>query len=60
MKAKEKALLIEKAIKLAYGSLESHLPFTHKKTKLGMGANHFHKKCVKEYAELISILSKLY
>ena len=48
---------IERAIKLVYDSLESHLKYTHIKTSEGI---LFHKKCVAEYAEIIKILSELY
>jgi hypothetical protein len=57
MKAVEKAKMIERAIKLAYDSLDSHLRYTYVKSSEGQ---LFHKKCVVEYAEIISILSKLY
>ena len=52
---REKA--IERAIKLVWGSLESHLRYTHVRTEEGM---QFHKDCVKEYSELLMILSDLY
>jgi hypothetical protein len=56
---KEKAVQIEKAIRLVWGSLESHLYFTHD-GELARGENHaFHKKCCAEYAEVIKILAGL-
>ena len=48
---------IDKAIRLTYDSLQSHLRYTYIKTTEG---NKFHKNCVKEYAEIIKILSDLY
>lgn len=47
---------IEKAIRLTWDSLQSHLKYTQIKTTEGIA---FHKKCVKEYAETIKILSEL-
>jgi hypothetical protein len=55
---KQRAREIEKAIRLAYSSLESHLPYTHKKHV--DGSMKFHRECIREYSEIISILSKLY
>lgn len=54
----ERARKIEKAIRIAYDSLQSHLPYTHQKSK--DGSMEFHRKCIAEYAEIIFILSKLY
>lgn len=48
---------IERLIRLTWSSLESHLQYTHKKTSEGCG---FHKKCVKDYAETIKLLTELY
>ncbi len=53
LRAKE----VERAMRLVWSSLESHLIFTHRKSTEGI---KFHKKCVREYAELLDILSKLY
>lgn len=47
---------IERAIRLTWDSLESHLKYTHVSTSEGY---NFHIKCVKEYAEVIKILSEL-
>ena len=47
---------IEKALRLTWDSLQSHLKYTRIKTTEGIG---FHKKCVKEYAETLKILSEL-
>lgn len=57
MNANQRARLIERAIRLAYDSLQSHLRYTYAKSSEGTA---FHKKCVREYAEIISILVKLY
>lgn len=54
IKRKEK---IERAMRLAWSSLESHLKWTYCKSAEG---KIFHMHCVKEYSELIKILSELY
>ena len=46
---------IERAIRIAWDSLQSHLRYTYAKSSEG---KKFHKKCIREYAEIISILSK--
>lgn len=48
---------IEKAIRITWASLESHLPYTHGKSPEG---TDFHRKCVKEYIALLVHLSNLY
>ena len=53
----EKAKKIDRAIRLTWESLESHLHWTHKKSSEGL---KFHRKCIKDYAEIIKILSELY
>lgn len=45
---------LERAIRLVWTSLESHLPWTYKKSSEG---KKFHRKCVKEYAETIKIIA---
>ncbi len=52
-----RAKKIEQAIKLTYDSLQSHLKYTHAHSSEGQ---KFHIKCVKEYAEVIKLLSELY
>ena len=47
---------IERAIRLTWESLQSHLYWTHSKSSEG---KQFHKKAIREYAEIISILSEL-
>ena len=47
---------IERAIRLTWGSLESHLLWTHRKSSEGQ---KFHKRCVKDYAETLKILAEL-
>lgn len=49
--------IIERLLQLINDSLESHLPWTHKKSAEGTG---FHITCVKEYAEMMYLVSKLY
>ena len=51
---------IEKAIRTVWDSLESHLMYTHSGKLPPHETREFHKKCIKEYAEVISILSQLY
>lgn len=53
----KRAAKIDKAIRLAWESLESHLHWTHNKSSEGI---KFHRKCINEYAEIIKILSELY
>ena len=55
---------IVKAIRLTWSSLESHLKWTYAPIdkhcrEVEEEDNDFHKKCVKEYAEIIKILSDL-
>jgi len=57
MTKKKRAKLIEKAIRLTWSSLESHLRYTHVKSSEG---DKFHRKCIREYAELIDAISQLY
>lgn len=56
-KPKDKAKIIERLMRLTYSSLESHLRYTHIKTPEGVS---FHKRCVKDYAETMYLISKLY
>lgn len=55
-KKDKEAKIIERNLRLAWSSLESHLWATHNKSAEG---KRFHKQCVKEYAETIYNLSKL-
>lgn len=48
---------IERAMRLAWSSLESHLPYTHGKSPEG---TKFHIKCVKEYLQIMENLGNLY
>lgn len=62
-KTNERAKLIEDALRLVWSSLESHLEHTHQTKRLNKKSGEsltFHKKCVREYARLIEILSRLY
>jgi hypothetical protein len=52
----ERSSKIERAIRLTWGSLQSHLDATHDLSH----DRAFHRKCVQEYAEIIKILSELY
>jgi len=51
---------IEKGLRLAWSSLESHLYYTHSGKTPRNENKAFHKKCVKEYSEIIRILTSLY
>ena len=55
-----KAKEIEKAIRLAWSSLESHLQYTHSGRLIRDEDRDFHKKCIEEYADIIKVLSQLY
>lgn len=68
-----RAAKIRQAIKLAWGSLDSHLEWTthrvypkkrltalEKKLIKENGGVIFHRKCIAEYAKLIKLLSELY
>lgn len=57
---KLKAKKIDKAIRLAIGSLKSHLYYTHDGELVRGEDQKFHRKCVQEYATLIKLLSELY
>ena len=55
---KQRAKTIDKAIRLTWESLESHLHWTsHKDTGV---KKKFHKQCVKDYAKTIKLIAKLY
>lgn len=55
-----KAKEIDKAIRLAWSSLESHLQYTHSGKLVRDEDRDFHKKCIEEYADIIKVLSQLY
>lgn len=57
MKKNRKPKQIERGIRLAWSSLDSHLRYTYLKS---WEKEAFHKRCVVEYAELIKILASLY
>lgn len=56
---KEKKII--RALRLVWDSLDSHLDDTANRRLKGgiVGSRQFHKKCVREYAEIIKILSEL-
>lgn len=57
----ERAKNVEVGMNLVWSSLQSHLPYTYQKNGLARNeSNAFHKKCVKEYVELMNVLLKLY
>lgn len=53
----KRAKSVEKIIKLAYDSLQSHLPYTYLKTSEGQ---KFHKDTIKQYIDIINEAFKLY
>ena len=56
----QKAKSRERALRLAWSSLESHLGYTHgKKGCHTCDDKAFHRRCVKEYTELIGLIGKL-
>ena len=57
MKPDERAKIIAGLIRAIWDSLESHLDVTYEKHPDG---KDFHKKCVREYAETIVGLTKLF
>lgn len=59
MKEQERARLIERAIRLTWASAESHLRLVHERRPRNESAD-FHKKAIREYLEILTILSKLY
>ena len=63
MDIKEKNHKIERAIKIVWTSLSSHLPYTYVEpeayAKKRGETKNFHKNTIKEYAEVISTLCDL-
>lgn len=64
MSKKERAKEIDRAIRLTWESLQSHLKYCYEEIDKGHKkqgeTNEFHKQCVRDYAETLLILSKLY
>ena len=65
MKTDVRARVVERCIRLTVDSLQSHLTHTYndrksKKKQELIGPAAFHRKCVKEYSEVIFLLSHLY
>lgn len=48
--SKQRAIKVERIIRLAWSSLESHLYWTHSKSSEG---RNFHKQAIREYIEII-------
>lgn len=57
MTTDRRAKKVDEALRLVWSSLESHLDLTSKKSYEG---KTFHKRCVKGYARIVSLLSDLY
>lgn len=53
----KRAKAVEKIIRLAWDSLETHLKYTHLKTTEG---TKFHISAIKQYVEIIDEATKLY
>lgn len=64
MNKRQRARAIERAMRLTWSSLQTHLPYASERRKKGdwngKALPGFEKRAVQEYAELIFILSKLY
>ena len=56
---KKRAQAIEKIMRLAWDSLQSHLRYTYEKDGNWNGQG-FHRKCVKEYLEMMNEVVKLF
>lgn len=56
----DRAKVIGTLMKLTYSSLESHLQATYAPKKKYDGGRSFQKKCVKDYAWTMFLLSRLY
>ena len=57
MKKHGRAKKYERAVRLVWDSLQSHLPYLYEKSPEGAS---FHKKTIAEYAELLRLLADLY
>lgn len=57
MKKADRAKNVEKIIRQAWVSLESHLYWTHTKSSEG---TQFHKKAIREYVDIINNATKLW
>jgi len=57
---RKRSKIVRNTIREIWASLDSHLPACHAKGLKKPEGNKFHKKCVKEYARLIVLLTKLY
>lgn len=60
MKKVNKPKEIARAMNLVWESLDSHLEYTYKGKMIRDESHAFHIKAVKDYAEILFILSKLY
>lgn len=60
MTKEERAKVIQRIIFLVWDSLDSHLPYTYESDEGVKASPAFHKKCVKEYAEIIKLLTSIY
>jgi len=60
MKSDERARKIARLIRMVFQSLDSHLPWTYGKEVKDTGNRAFHKKCVREYSQIIRDIADLY
>jgi len=51
---------VEKIIRQAWASLDTHLTYTHEGKLIRGETNQFHKECVKEYLAIMNEAVKLY
>jgi heme-degrading monooxygenase HmoA len=56
-KDEKEAVILAEAIRIVWDSLESHLDWTHGEEE---AVKDFHKECVKEYVQLMQLLTNLY
>lgn len=59
----KRAQMVDKIIRLSYDSLSTHLQYTHNNKPGDLIRDEtieFHILCVKEYAQIIYLASKLY
>lgn len=52
-----RAKKIDRLMRLTWSSLETHLKYTHVSSSEGKA---FHRRCVKDYAETMKLISELY
>ena len=57
----ERAELVAQALRMVWGSLDSHLDWSYEGNPDQTGGNNdFHKECVVDYIKLMEVIVKLY